>query len=256
MKNAVGKQMMAGNWKMNNGPAQTKKYFEELKTFLRDGECEVVLCVPFPSMQVGMEIAEGMEVVVGAQNCHWEQSGAFTGEVSAEMLVECGIKVVIVGHSERRQYFGETDETVNGRIKAAISKGLTVIFCVGESLSQRENGSTNEVVATQLKLGLAGVTVEQMGNVVIAYEPVWAIGTGVTATPEQAQETIAHIREVVAQLYDKGTAAKTIILYGGSMNGGNAEELLKQPDINGGLIGGASLKPEEFAGMVAVVNKL
>ena len=257
MKNAINRQMMAGNWKMNSNSEQTREYFEQLIGLLSAGECEVALCVPYPLIPTAKEAVAGTRIRIGAQNCHWEESGAFTGEVSAKMLAEeYGIDLVIVGHSERRQYFGETDETVNGRIKAALAQGLEVIFCVGESLQQREDGVTNDVVGAQLREGLKDITVEQMKKIIVAYEPVWAIGTGKTATPDQAQETIASVRKIVAELYDAEIAAGTLVLYGGSMNGGNVAELLSEADINGGLVGGASLKAEEFAGMITAANEL
>ncbi|MCL1839469.1 triose-phosphate isomerase [Candidatus Saccharibacteria bacterium] len=257
MKTATGRQMMAGNWKMNGNSAETEKYFKDLIESLSTGNCEVALCVPYPLIPVAREAVNGTDIRIGAQNCHWAESGAFTGEVSAKMLIEeYGIDLVIIGHSERRQYFGETDETVNGRIKAALAAGLEVIFCIGETLQQRKDGVTNDILDVQLAEGLKDITPEQMQKIIVAYEPVWAIGTGETATPQQAQEAIAHIRSVLVQLYDVDIAAGMPILYGGSMNGGNVEDLLNESDINGGLVGGASLKADEFAGMIAAANKL
>lgn len=239
--------IIAGNWKMNQTPKQTTALIEEMKPLVAGAGCKVVLCVPFVDLDAALKASEGSNIEIGAENCHFEEKGAFTGEVSPVMLQEMGVRYVIIGHSERRQYFGETDETVNLRLKAALSHGLKVILCVGEMLQQREQGVTAELVAMQTKIALGGVSAEEMKNVIIAYEPVWAIGTGKTATADQAQEVCAIIRGVVEELYGKETAEATTVQYGGSMNAGNAAELLSKKDVDGGLIGGASLKANDFS---------
>ena len=216
--------------------------------------CDVILCVPFVDIAPAVEAAKGTHVKIGAQNVHFEAKGAYTGEVSAAMLLECGAEYVIIGHSERRQYFGETDETVNKRLKAALAAGLKVILCVGEVLEERQSGITEEIVSMQTKLDLAGVGAEDMKNIIIAYEPVWAIGTGLTATPEQADEACGIIRGVLEGLYGKDTAESVTIQYGGSMNDGNAAELLSKYHVDGGLIGGASLVPEKFDKIVSAAQ--
>ncbi|MBQ7475643.1 MAG: triose-phosphate isomerase [Clostridia bacterium] len=251
MKKEVRKTVIAGNWKMNMTPSEAVAAVKETASLTagKDG-CDIVLCVPFVDIAPAVEAAKGTNVKIGAQNVHFEKKGAFTGEVSADMLTETGVGYVIVGHSERRQYFGETDETVNKRAKAALDAGLTVILCLGEVLEQRQAGITREIVSMQTKLDLAGFTAEEMKRVIIAYEPVWAIGTGLTATPDQAEEVCAIIRGVVAELYGGEVAEATTIQYGGSMNDGNAKELLAKTDVDGGLIGGASLVPEKFARIV------
>ncbi len=255
MNKALRKAVIAGNWKMNKTPAETTALINEMKPLVADAGCDVVLCTPFVDLQAALEATAGSNIGVGAENCHFEKSGAFTGEVSAPMLTSMGVKYVIIGHSERRQYFGETDETVNKRTLAALENGLTAIVCVGETLTQREQGVTAELVAMQTKIALLNVTAEQLKNVIIAYEPVWAIGTGRTATAEQANEVCALIRATVASLYGKDAADALTIQYGGSMNAGNAEELLAQPDVDGGLIGGASLKAPDFAAIVKAAGK-
>ena len=251
MKKDVRKVVIAGNWKMNMTPSEAVKAVKETAelTAGKNG-CDVVLCVPFVDIAVAAEAAKGTNVKIGAQNVHFEAKGAFTGECSASMLLECGVEYVIIGHSERRQYFGETDETVNLRTKAALAAGLKVILCLGEVLSERQAGITEEIVSMQTKLDLAGISAEDMKNVIIAYEPVWAIGTGLTASPEQAEEVCAIIRGVIAKLYDEKTAQATTIQYGGSMNDSNAAELLAKENVDGGLIGGASLIPAKFARIV------
>ena len=251
MKKESRKVIIAGNWKMNMTPSAAETAVAETAR-LTEGKngCEVVLCVPFTDIAVAVKAAEGTNVKIGAQNVHFEKKGAFTGEISADMLVESKVEYVIVGHSERRQYFGETDETVNKRTRAALDAGLKVILCLGEVLGQRQAGITDEIVAMQTKLDLAGIPAEQMKNVIIAYEPVWAIGTGLTATPDQAEEVCALIRRTVAGLYGSDVAEALTIQYGGSMNDGNAAELLAKIDVDGGLIGGASLVPEKFAKIV------
>ena len=244
------KTIIAGNWKMNKTPSEAATLASEIAA-IKDAPCEVVICPPFVDLFFAKKAIEGTDIKLGAQNCHWAESGAFTGEVSADMLVEAGCDYVIIGHSERRQYFGETDETVNKRTRAALSKGLKVILCVGETREEREAGDCEKVIDRQIKLGLQDLTKEEMAGVVIAYEPVWAIGTGLTATKEQAEEVCAFIRTLIADLFGADTAEETTIQYGGSMNAGNCAELLSMPNIDGGLIGGAALKPADFATIVA-----
>lgn len=238
---------IAGNWKMNMTVESGKKLIEELKPLVKNASCDVCLCVPAILIPEMTKAAAGSNIHIGAENVHFAQSGAYTGEISADMLKDYGIKYVIIGHSERRQYFGETDETVNKRTLTALNNGLTPIVCVGETLSERENGQTENVLDRQLSVGLNGV--EDVTKLVIAYEPVWAIGTGKTATDEQAQETIAYIRKKIGSLFCPKCAEKIVIQYGGSMNAGNCKGLMAQPDIDGGLIGGASLKTD-FATIV------
>ncbi|MFT3951090.1 MAG: triose-phosphate isomerase [Oscillospiraceae bacterium] len=239
--------IIAGNWKMNKTRPEAEALINALKPLAAKASCGVVICVPFTNLETALAATAGTNIKVGAQNCHFEKSGAFTGEISADMLAEMGVEYVIIGHSERRQYFGETDVTVNKRTTAALNAGLKVILCVGELLTEREQGITEEIVGLQTKIALAGISEEQLKNIVIAYEPVWAIGTGKTATSEQANEVCAYIRSVVAKLYNSAAADSVTIQYGGSMNPKNAAELLAQPDVDGGLIGGASLKAEDFA---------
>ena len=249
------KAVIAGNWKMNNTPTEAGLLLEALIPGVHDADCEVVVCVPFTDLCNVVAKCAGTNVHVGAQNVHFEKSGAYTGEVSADMLVDLGVEYVVIGHSERRQYFAETDETVNKRAKAALAAGLKPIICVGESLAQREQGVTEELVRMQVKIALGGVSAEQLKNVVIAYEPVWAIGTGRTATADQAQEVCAAIRKVVGELYGEDAARGLTVQYGGSMNAENAAELLAKPDVDGGLIGGASLKADQFAVIVDAATK-
>ncbi len=255
MNKALRKAVIAGNWKMNKTPAEAKELIAAIAPLVKDAGCEVIACTPFVDLSAAQEAAQGTNIQIGAENCHWEKSGAYTGEISAEMLASMGVNIVIIGHSERRQYFGETDVTVQKRVRAALDAGLTVILCVGETLEQREQGITNELVAMQTKIALGGVTAEELKRVIIAYEPVWAIGTGKTATAEQANEVCHTIREVIAGLYGKEAADAFTIQYGGSMNAGNAAELLAQPDVDGGLIGGASLKPNDFATIVKAATE-
>ena len=249
------KKVIAGNWKMNKSPLETEEFMKSFPSLVKDTENEVILCVPYVDLFIAMKMAKGTNVKIGAQNVHFEEKGAFTGEVSPKMLQDIGVEYVIIGHSERRQYFGETSVTVNNRVKAALENGLKVIMCVGESLEEREFGITENVVAIQTKIGLNGISKEDMSKVIIAYEPVWAIGTGKTATSAQANEVNHCIRKVIATIYDEATANKTTIQYGGSMNAGNASELLSKEDIDGGLIGGASLKAQDFATIVDVASK-
>ena len=231
---------IAGNWKMNMSAASGKQLIEELKPLVKDANCKVALCVPAILIPAMTEAAKGSNIEIGAENVHWAEKGAYTGEISCEMLKEYGVKYAIIGHSERRQYFGETDEGVNKRTLAALANGITPIVCVGETLEERESGVTEKVLDRQLEVGLKGI--EDITAVVIAYEPVWAIGTGKTATDEQAEETIAYIRKKIGELFCPKCAEKVIIQYGGSMNAKNCKGLMAQPDIDGGLIGGASLK--------------
>ena len=242
--------IIAGNWKMNNTPAQTKELINEMKPLVAGASCEVVLCVPFVDIAAAVEAAKGSDIKIGAENIHWAESGAFTGEISGDMLKAAGAEYVIIGHSERRQYFGETDDTVNARLKAAIAAGLTPIVCVGETLEQREKNITVETVAMQTKIAFRDISAADAKNTVIAYEPVWAIGTGKTATDEQADEVNGAIRNVIAEIYGKDVADSIVIQYGGSMNAKNAEGLLAKEHIDGGLIGGASLKAQDFAVIV------
>ena len=244
------KAIIAGNWKMNKTATEAKALISELIPAVKDAGCEVVICVPFTDLVTAVEMTKGTNIHVGAENVHFEKSGAFTGEISADMLTDLGVEYVVIGHSERRQYFAETNETVNKRTKAALAGGLKPIICVGESLDQREQGVTEELVRMQVKIALNGVTADELKNVVIAYEPIWAIGTGKTATAEQAAEVCTSIRTTVRHLYGARIARSITIQYGGSMNAGNAAELLAQPDVDGGLIGGASLKPADFAEIV------
>ena len=255
MNKNLRKCIIAGNWKMNKTRPEAAALIEELKPLVAAADCEVVICVPFTNLETAVRLTEGTNIKVGAENCHFAESGAFTGEISADMLKEVGVEYVVLGHSERRQYFGETNETVNKRVKAALSKGLKPILCVGELLEEREAGITAEIVSMQTKIALSGVTEEELKNVVIAYEPVWAIGTGKTATSDQAAEVCGLIRNVVAELYNKAAADGLTIQYGGSMNAGNCDELLSKEDVDGGLIGGASLKAADFSVIVAAGSK-
>ena len=251
MNKSTRKTVIAGNWKMNMTPSAAKAFIAELAPMVagKDG-CDIVLCVPFVDIAPAVEAAKGTNIKIGAENVHFAQSGAYTGEISAEMLNECGAEYVVIGHSERRQYFGETNETVNKRVLAALAGGLKVILCVGELLGEREQGITEEIVSLQTKIALQGVTAEQLKNVIIAYEPVWAIGTGKTATPEQADEVCGIIRGVIAKLYGAEASEAFTIQYGGSMNAKNAAELLSKVNVDGGLIGGASLKTADFTTIV------
>ena len=250
-RNAV----IAGNWKMNKTASEARELIDGLLPLVKDAGCTVIIGVPFTDIHVAVEMTKGSNVHVAAQNCHFEASGAFTGEVSAPMLKEEGVEYVILGHSERRQYFAETDETVNKRARAALANGLKTIICVGESLDQREAGVTKEFVCGQVVAALEEMTAEDLKNVIIAYEPIWAIGTGKTATKEQAAEVCGFIRETVAEKYGQDVADALTIQYGGSMNAKNCDELLSMEDIDGGLIGGASLKPADFSVIVAAASK-
>ena len=246
------KKIIAGNWKMNIKPSETAALIKAVAEATKDySNVEIVCCTPAIDVPAAVEAAKGTAVGVGTENCHWKESGAYTGEISTGMIVDAGCKYVITGHSERRQYFGETDETVNLRTRAAIAAGLTVMMCIGETLEEREAGKLVEVIERQMNVGLKDVTAADCAKLVIAYEPVWAIGTGKTATPDQAQEVHALIRATLAKLVGAETAETVRIQYGGSMKPGNAAELLAKPDIDGGLIGGAALKAADFAGIIA-----
>ena len=245
------KAIIAGNWKMNKTPKQAVELVEALKPLVKDATCDVVVCVPAVDIACVAAAVAGSNIKVGAQNVHFKENGAYTGELSAEMLKEAGAEYVIIGHSERRQYFGETDFTVNKRVLAAVKAGLKVIVCVGEKKEEREDKYTDALVTYQTLIALTGLTGEEVKNVVIAYEPVWAIGTGLVATDEQANETIGVIRKALEAQYGKEVADATRIQYGGSMKPENVKGLMAQPEIDGGLIGGASLKADQFA---AVVN--
>ena len=244
------RKVIAGNWKMNMLPNEAIDFIQELTPLVKDTKNEVVLCVPYTDLFYALLHVQDTNIKIGAQNMHWEEKGAYTGEVSAPMLKSIGVEYVIIGHSERRQYFAETDETVNKKIKSAFANDLKPIVCVGESLEQREAGKTEEVITKQVELALAGLTEEQVKNTIIAYEPIWAIGTGKTATKEDANATIMQIRKKIAEIYGQNEAEGVIIQYGGSVKSSNAKELFEMSDIDGGLVGGASLKAEEFSKIV------
>ena len=250
------KPIIAGNWKMNKTATEAKKFADDFKALLPKTKwCDVVVCVPSVDISAAVRAFKDSRVAVGAQNLFYEDHGAYTGEVSAAMLCDLGVKYVIVGHSERRAMFGETDAIVNKKVHAALNAGLNPIICVGESLQQREEGVTEELVRMQTKIALRDVTAEQMANVVIAYEPIWAIGTGKTATADQAEEVCAQIRKVIGEVYGEAVAEAVTVQYGGSMNAKNCEELLSKKDVDGGLIGGASLKAPDFAVIVNAATK-
>ena len=251
MKKSVRKAVIAGNWKMNKTRPEAKALLTELAPMVKDiKSVEIVACVPFTNLETALEATKGTNIKIGAQNCHFEKSGAFTGEISADMLVEMGVEYVVLGHSERRQYFAETDETVNKRTKAALAAGMKPIVCVGELLWERECGITEEAMARQIKLDFFGIPASDFAKCIIAYEPVWAIGTGKTATADQAEEVCAFIRAQLEKQYDKATADAATIQYGGSMNAKNAAELVAKENVDGGLIGGASLKAPDFTEIV------
>lgn len=255
MNKSKRKAIIAGNWKMNKTPSEAKALLQEIIPVAKDADCEVIACVPYVDLAVAVETVKGTNVKIGAENCHWAESGAFTGEISTGMLKEVGVEYVVLGHSERRQYFGETDETVNKRTKAALAAGLKPIVCVGELLWERECDITEEVIARQIKLDLYDVTAEDAKKCVIAYEPVWAIGTGKTATADQAEEVCVFIRKELAKKYDEETAQAITIQYGGSMNDANAAELLSKENVDGGLIGGASLVAAKFGAIIDAATK-
>ena len=244
------RKVIAGNWKMNMLPGDTVKFIEELAPLVKDSENEVILCVPYTDLFYAWHSTEGTNIHIGAENMHWEEKGAYTGEVSGQMLKSIGVEYVIIGHSERRAYFAETDETVNKKIKSAFANELKPIVCVGETLEQREEGKTEEIITKQVELALEGLTNEQVKNIIIAYEPIWAIGTGKTATSEDANNSIKAIRNKISSIYGKDIAEKVIIQYGGSVKASNAKELFETSDIDGALVGGASLKVDEFAKIV------
>ena len=247
------KKVIAGNWKMNMLPNEAIAFIEEFTSLVKDTENEVVLCVPYTDLFYSLLTAQNTNIKIGAQNMHWEEKGAYTGEVSPQMLKSIGVQYVILGHSERRQYFNETDETVNKKLKAAFENELKPIVCVGETLEQRESGITAEIITSQTRLALTGLTDEQVKSTIIAYEPIWAIGTGKTATSEDANNSIKEIRKEIEKIYGKDVAECVIIQYGGSVKSSNAKELFNMSDIDGGLVGGASLKPDEFAKIVMSV---
>jgi triosephosphate isomerase len=244
------KKVIAGNWKMNMLPNEAMAFIEGIEPLVKNSDAEVILCVPYTDLFYSLLTAQGTNIKIGAQNMHWEESGAYTGEVSGNMLKSIGAEYVIIGHSERRQYFNETDETVNKKIKSAFANELKPIVCVGETLEQREAGTAEEVITSQTRKALEGLTDMQVQNTIIAYEPIWAIGTGKTATAEDANNSIKSIRNEIAKNYGQNVADKVIIQYGGSVKASNAKELFSTSDIDGGLVGGASLKVEEFANIV------
>ena len=255
MKKEVRRAVIAGNWKMNKTPTEAAALINEMKPLVAGADCDVVLCVPFVDIPAAVEAAEGSNIKIGAENVHFKESGAYTGEISAAMLKEIGVEYVVIGHSERRQYFAETDQTVNLRTIAALNAGFKAIVCVGETLEQRELGYTETLLKYQTKMALTNVPAEQLKNVIIAYEPVWAIGTGVTATADQADEGNGFCRAAIAEAYGADTAETVTVQYGGSMNAKNAEELLSKVNVDGGLIGGASLKAEDFSVIVKAASK-
>ncbi len=243
-KNMARKKIIAGNWKMNMTPSQAVELVNTLKPLVANDDVDVVFCVPAIDIVPVVEAAKGSNIQVGAENMYFEEKGAYTGEISAPMLVDAGVKYVILGHSERRDYFKEDDALLNKKVKKAFEAGLTPILCCGETLEQREMGIAVDFIRTQIKSDLVGVSADQVKTMVIAYEPIWAIGTGKTATTEQAEEICKAVRDCIAEVYDQATADAVRVQYGGSVNAGNAAELFAQPDIDGGLVGGASLKPD------------
>ena len=248
--NQMRRKVVAGNWKMNMLPNEAMSFIRQIESEVNNSKAEVILCVPYTDLFYSLLTAQDTKIKIGAQNMHWEEKGAYTGEISGQMLKCIGVEYVIIGHSERRQYFSETDETVNKKVKAAFENGLKPIVCVGETLEQREEGSAFDVITNQTQIALEGLTNEQVMNTIIAYEPIWAIGTGKTASKLDAEEACKKIREKIAKSYGQNVADGVIIQYGGSMKPENAKELLEMPNIDGGLIGGASLKAESFAKIV------
>ena len=244
------KKVIAGNWKMNMLPNEAINFIDEFAPMVKDTKNEVILCVPYTDLFYALLNVQGTNIKIGAQNMHWEESGAYTGEVSAQMLKSIGVEYVIIGHSERRQYFAETDETVNKKIKSALAAQLKPIVCVGETLEQREAGVTEQIITTQVEKAFEGIAATDLEKIIIAYEPIWAIGTGKTATKEDANTTIMQIRKKLAEIYGQNEANGVIIQYGGSVKSSNAKELFEMSDIDGGLVGGASLKAEEFSKIV------
>ena len=244
------RKVIAGNWKMNMLPGEAIEFITELEPLVKDTKNEVILCVPYTDLFYALLTAQNTNIKIGAQNMHFEEKGAYTGEISGKMLKSINVEYVIIGHSERRQYFNETDETVNKKIKAAFANGLKPIVCVGETLEQREAGETEKIVTNQIAKAFEGITSENLENIIVAYEPIWAIGTGKTATKEDANNTIMQIRKKLAEIYGQNEAEGVIIQYGGSVKSSNAKELFEMSDIDGGLVGGSSLKAEEFSKIV------
>ena len=256
MNRRYRKTIIAGNWKMNKLPGESKEFIQQLKEKAAAAKwCDVVLCVPFTHLTTAVKAARGTRIAIGAQNCHFADKGAYTGEVSCAMLADLGVKYVIIGHSERRQYFGETDGDVNKKVKAALEAGLRPIVCLGESLEIRENNAALDYIRMQLKIALKDITAQQLRKVVIAYEPIWAIGTGKVATAEQANEVGSAIRETLRAIYGARAARGVSILYGGSLSEKNAESLFAMPDVDGGLIGGASLEVEKLSGIIEAAQQ-
>lgn len=244
------RKVIAGNWKMNMLPNEAMDFIDKLGAQVKETENEVILCVPYIDLFYSLLTAQGTNIKIGAQNMHYEESGAYTGEVSGRMLKSLGVEYVIIGHSERRQYFNETDEIVNKKVKAALNSGLKPIICIGESLEERESGKTVDIITNQIEEALKEITEEQIENIIVAYEPIWAIGTGKTATAEDANNSIKAIRDKISQIYGQNVADGVIIQYGGSVKSTNAKELFEMSDIDGALVGGASLKPGEFSKIV------
>lgn len=244
------KKVIAGNWKMNKTPQEAIQMVKELIPLVTDSKNEVIICAPYIDLIPLVELTKGTNVKIGAENMHFAKSGAYTGEISGPMLKAIGVEYVILGHSERRQYFAETDDTVNKKLKAAFEYDLKPIVCVGETLEEREAGKTEDIITSQTRLALDGITKEQVKQTIIAYEPIWAIGTGKTATKEDANDAIKAIRDKICQIYGQNVAERVIIQYGGSVKSANAKELFEMSDIDGGLVGGASLKPDEFSKIV------
>ena len=244
------RKVIAGNWKMNMLPNEAIEYIQAFEPMVKDANAEVILCVPYIDLFYCLMNAQGTNIKIGAQNMHFAETGAYTGEISPKMLKSIGVEYVIIGHSERRAYYGETDESVNKKIKAAFENELKPIVCVGETLEEREAGKTEEIITTQTRLALEGLDKEQVKATIIAYEPIWAIGTGKTATSDDANNSIKSIRAEIAKIYGEDVASEVIIQYGGSVKSSNAKELFETSDIDGGLVGGASLKPDEFSKIV------
>ena len=250
--NQMRRKVVAGNWKMNMLPNEAMSFIRQIESEVNNSKAEVILCVPYTDLFYSLLTAQDTKIKIGAQNMHWEEKGAYTGEISGQMLKCIGVEYVIIGHSERRQYFAETDETVNKKVKSALLNGLKPIVCVGETLEQREQGKQEEIITNQTHLALEGLNEEQLQNVMVAYEPIWAIGTGKTATSEDANNAIKSIRNQVEEDYGKNAAENIIILYGGSVKPENSKELFSMSDIDGGLVGGASLKAEEFIKILSI----
>lgn len=248
--------VIAANWKMNKTPKETKELILKMLDGLRKYKSKIIICVPYVDLSVAVECTLNSNIIIGAQNCHWETSGAFTGEISLDMLKEIGVSSVIIGHSERRRYFNETDEIINKKIRLLVNNNMNIILCVGETLDEMKNHETISVISKQIKTALCGINKEEVSNIIIAYEPVWAIGSGMTALPEDAGKICGQIRGIMRELYDEEVAEKLIVQYGGSINSENVMELLSQNEIDGGLIGGASLKADEFVRIVELADKI